>query len=118
MPQRIPMGIAMTAATTKIIRLPSKALAMPPPASPTGLGILIRKCQLILVTPALIIKIRMAIRGNTQAKASVIVNRRKALLFPIRYLILLLCSFICETTDDPFSDHINYNGNKKQDQSH
>ena len=36
-----------------MITLPSSALAMPPPASPTGLGMLVRKCQLILLAPAL-----------------------------------------------------------------
>jgi hypothetical protein len=65
----IPMGMAITEATAMIRTLPSSALAMPPPDSPTGFGMLTRKCQLILVMPALRMYPRMNSKGMTQANA-------------------------------------------------
>ena len=64
----------MAAATIMIIKVPSNAFAMPPPVSPTGFGTLVKKCQLIFVMPALIIKSNIAINGKTQDTASVIVS--------------------------------------------
>ena len=48
---KIPKGTAITAATETIKILPNKALAMPPPISPTGLGMFVRKFQLIFDIP-------------------------------------------------------------------
>lgn len=53
MPMLTPKGIAMILATNMMSALPIIALAMPPPASPTGLGKLTRKLQLIAEIPSL-----------------------------------------------------------------
>ncbi len=45
-PEMIPIGIARVAAIPIRISVPTIALAMPPPASPTGLGIFVKKSQL------------------------------------------------------------------------
>src|ERR1700753_4351083 len=136
MPARIPIGIAMTAATTMMITLPSKALAMPPPASPTGLGTFTRKCQLILVIPALMMKTNIAISGTTQAKERMIVNNWNPRLLPILYFTLPISiphslmnknqldifhsnypSFIRKTIDDLLSDHIDHDRDQEQHQA-
>jgi len=48
-----PKGTAIMAATKIIIKLPRRALAMPPPDSPTGFGRLVKKLQSMAATPCL-----------------------------------------------------------------
>ena len=45
------MGTPMSVARSRSLALPTMALAMPPPVSPTGAGSLVKKFQLIEVPP-------------------------------------------------------------------
>ena len=58
----------MTQAMRIRIRLPTRALEMPPPASPIGLGRLTRKSQLMTEMPFLMMKKRMKNMGSMQMK--------------------------------------------------
>ena len=51
MPAPIPNGTPITLAMPRMNIDPTMALAMPPPASPTGFGVCVRKAQLIDPTP-------------------------------------------------------------------
>ena len=51
MPLIIPTGIASTAPSPVTMSEPTIALAMPPPVSPTGLGICVKKLRLSDVMP-------------------------------------------------------------------
>ena len=51
MPHNIPIGTAIMAAIKTISKLPKSAFAIPPPGSPTGCGIFLKKFQLIFERP-------------------------------------------------------------------
>ncbi len=59
----------MSAAKKMIRMLPTRALTIPPPVSPTGFGTLTRKCQLILVIPCLDDKAKDKEKGNDTGKS-------------------------------------------------
>ena len=50
-PPRNPIGTPIQVASSSSLALPSSALAMPPPDSPTGVGSLVKKSQVRLVPP-------------------------------------------------------------------
>jgi len=49
-----PIGTAKSAAIPMRISVPTMALAIPPPVSPTGFGILVKKSQFNAPAPSLI----------------------------------------------------------------
>src|SRR5213593_4862796 len=59
MPETIPIGTAMPAARPTRISVPTMALAMPPPGSPTGFGIWVKNARLSAGSPCPITKNRM-----------------------------------------------------------
>src|SRR5271157_2571179 len=92
MPARMPRGMEMREAMKTRIALPTRALEMPPPASPMGRGRLTRKPQFIAEMPFFIMKERIRNMGSMQIKARTIIRPLNSLSATI--LLCRCLSFI------------------------
>ena len=61
----MPVGMAKSAPSPTMISVPTMALAMPPPVSPTGFGIWVKKSTLSARTPSLTTKKKMKASGTS-----------------------------------------------------
>src|SRR5271154_4054302 len=89
------MGTPISEAANSNFALPTIALAIPPPTSPTGLGSCVKNAQLIDVTPLYTRypRIRNRIATETNAQTPVIVNMRLLRNFLQRSRKLIGCPF-------------------------
>src|SRR5712692_3950303 len=67
-PATIPTGTARSAARPIRISVPTMAFAMPPPVSPTGFGMCVKKSQVRAGSPCLTTKKRMNPRGRSASR--------------------------------------------------
>ena len=71
MPLMTPTGTANTAPSAVTISVPAIALAMPPPGSPTGVGMCVKKSSVSDCTPRVTAKNRMKPSGSSANSTAV-----------------------------------------------
>src|SRR5271166_6594963 len=74
MPEPIPRGSPITLATARITPVPTIPFAMPPPASPGGFGVLVRKSMLTEPIPLITRYTKMASKGTSTRTAAETAN--------------------------------------------
>src|SRR6185503_2499498 len=115
MPASIPIGIAIIDDIATMIILPTSALLIPPPGSPTGAGTLVKKCQFTCITPCLMIYTSITISGIVIINANNIMIHLNTMLFV--FLILIRASMLSVISvfgNYSFADKIDNNGNEEQ----
>src|SRR6185437_1233149 len=69
-PAPMPSGTPMALAMPRITPEPRMALAMPPPGTPTGAGVLVRKAQLMEPIPRFNKSAKIAARGSSTSRTA------------------------------------------------
>jgi hypothetical protein len=77
MPIAIPIGTEIIVEIIIKIKVPTIALEIPPPVSPTGFGRLNKKLKFIDEIPSLVIKNKIIINGTAEANAKTMINALK-----------------------------------------
>src|SRR6185312_932578 len=117
MPASIPIGMAIMDDMATMMILPTRALLIPPPGSPTGAGTLVKKCQFTCITPCLMIYTSITISGIVIINANNIMIHLNTTLFVflilIRASILSVIGVFCNYS---FADEIDDDGDEKQHQ--
>src|ERR1700760_3786023 len=83
-PAPIPSGTPIMLAVTSNITEPTIALATPPPISPIGLGICVRKSQFSPPTPRTIMVPRIRNNGTVTISAPSVISPRATILVSLR----------------------------------
>ncbi len=91
MPAPTPRGSPIRLAMPTMIKVPTIALATPPPVSPAGTGILVKKSSEILLAPLAIRVRRISSRGSTASSTARTMRPTIALLFQRRSRGRFIC---------------------------